>query len=49
MQLLNGFTTSLAADSVAWWAHIGGFIEGAVMIKLFVAVLEMRGRRVPSS
>jgi membrane associated rhomboid family serine protease len=37
MQVLNGFTTSLAADSVAWWAHIGGFVTGAALIKLFAA------------
>jgi membrane associated rhomboid family serine protease len=37
MQVLNGFTTSLAADSVAWWAHIGGFVAGAVLINLFAA------------
>jgi membrane associated rhomboid family serine protease len=37
MQLFNGFATSLAADSVAWWAHIGGFVAGAVLIKLFAA------------
>ena len=35
MQVLNGFTTSLAADSVAWWAHIGGFVTGAALISLF--------------
>ena len=37
MQVLNGFTTSLAADSVAWWAHIGGFVAGAALINLFAA------------
>ena len=37
MQVLNGFTTSLDADSVAWWAHIGGFVAGAVLINLFAA------------
>ena len=35
MQLFNSFAASLAADSVAWWAHIGGFVTGAVLIKLF--------------
>ena len=37
MQVLNGFTTSLDADSVAWWAHIGGFVAGAALINLFAA------------
>jgi membrane associated rhomboid family serine protease len=35
LQVVNSFTTSLAADSVAWWAHIGGFVTGAVLIGLF--------------
>jgi membrane associated rhomboid family serine protease len=35
LQVLDGFTTSIAADSVAWWAHIGGFVSGALLIKLF--------------
>jgi membrane associated rhomboid family serine protease len=35
MQVVNGFATSLAADSVAWWAHIGGFVTGALLINLF--------------
>jgi membrane associated rhomboid family serine protease len=42
MQLFNGFATSLAADSVAWWAHIGGFVAGAVTIRLFVANTSIR-------
>lgn len=24
------------ANTVAWWAHVGGFIAGAVMVKMFV-------------
>jgi membrane associated rhomboid family serine protease len=35
MQVVNGFATSLTADSVAWWAHIGGFVTGALLIKAF--------------
>lgn len=38
-QLLNG-TFALAADTfqgggVAWWAHIGGFVAGLVLVLLF--------------
>jgi membrane associated rhomboid family serine protease len=36
IQLLNGIgTAGLNANPVAWWAHIGGFLAGAVLIKLF--------------
>lgn len=35
IQLINGISsTGLAANPVAWWAHIGGFIAGAALIKL---------------
>jgi membrane associated rhomboid family serine protease len=39
MQLLNGFgsITSATQDGVAYFAHIGGFIAGLVLIKLFGA------------
>lgn len=37
MQLFSGFATSVAADSVAWWAHIGGFVVGALLINMFAA------------
>lgn len=36
IQLLNGVTSAgVAANSVAWWAHVGGFLAGAILIKLF--------------
>lgn len=35
IQLFSGFGASLAADSVGWWAHIGGFVAGALLINLF--------------
>ncbi|HAA89656.1 MAG: Rhomboid domain containing peptidase [Thermoanaerobacterales bacterium 50_218] len=36
IQLLNGITTAgVAANPVAWWAHVGGFLAGAILIKLF--------------
>lgn len=37
LQLLNGIAAfSVPGDTVAWWAHIGGFIAGVLMIKAFV-------------
>lgn len=37
LQLFGGFTSSLAPESggVAFWAHLGGFVAGVVLIKLF--------------
>jgi membrane associated rhomboid family serine protease len=48
-QLLNGAFT-LTADTfqdggVAWWAHIGGFIAGALLVKLFTAGRPRRAAR----
>lgn len=49
MQLLNGVAVLAATDvvgaggGVAWFAHIGGFVAGLVLVKLFVF-----GRRVPT-
>src|SRR6266851_1609543 len=47
-QFLSGAATSLVYEGrsvggVAFWAHVGGFVAGAVMIKLFPA----RPRRSP--
>jgi membrane associated rhomboid family serine protease len=37
-QLFQGWLALGGADTggVAWWAHIGGFIFGLVMVRLFV-------------
>jgi membrane associated rhomboid family serine protease len=37
LQIFNGIA-SIGIDSVtvAWWAHIGGFLAGVILIKLFV-------------
>jgi membrane associated rhomboid family serine protease len=48
LQFLSGAATSLVYEGrsiggVAFWAHVGGFIAGAVMIKIFPA----RPRRSP--
>ena len=48
LQFLSGTATSIAYEGrnvggVAFWAHVGGFIAGALMIKLF----PQRARRYP--
>jgi membrane associated rhomboid family serine protease len=42
LQFLSGAATAVAATSqttggVAFWAHVGGFVAGIVMIKVFPA------------
>ncbi len=38
IQVLNASTASGSAGGIAWWAHIGGFACGMVLLKLFSAV-----------
>jgi membrane associated rhomboid family serine protease len=38
IQLWQG-TQEVVAQNVAWWAHIGGFAAGAVLMPVFSAVL----------
>jgi membrane associated rhomboid family serine protease len=35
LQLLNASATSGSGGGIAWWAHIGGFISGIVLLKAF--------------
>jgi tRNA uridine 5-carboxymethylaminomethyl modification enzyme len=36
IQILNALSTAgMAAEAVAWWAHIGGFIAGAILYPFF--------------
>lgn len=39
LQLINGVATlgftSMGAGGVAWWAHVGGFMAGAILIPFF--------------
>jgi len=50
LQFLNG-TLSLvspsAAGSVAWWAHIGGFIGGVILHRLFIKAARSKRHRYP--
>jgi len=35
LQVLQGFLSDPGMGGVAWWAHIGGFVAGMVLVKLF--------------
>ena len=35
MQLLSGATMAAGTEGVAWWAHVGGFAAGVVLLFLF--------------
>jgi len=35
MQLFSGVTSSVSGSGVAWFAHVGGFISGLLLILLF--------------
>jgi membrane associated rhomboid family serine protease len=37
-QLLNASAHSGAAGGIAWWAHIGGFVGGMILLKLLGAI-----------
>ena len=41
LQFLNALGSSGGAAGVAWWAHIGGFVFGIVLLKLFLMVPEL--------
>jgi membrane associated rhomboid family serine protease len=38
MQFISATLTSINAGGIAWWAHIGGFIFGALFLKIFVLI-----------
>ncbi|MDY6904552.1 MAG: rhomboid family intramembrane serine protease [Thermodesulfobacteriota bacterium] len=35
MQVLNATMTGAGGSGVAWWAHVGGFVAGIALLKLF--------------
>jgi len=35
LQLFSGVTTSVSGGGVAWFAHVGGFIAGLLLILVF--------------
>lgn len=36
VQILSGIGTPSGSSGVAWWAHVGGFVVGMALIRLFV-------------
>ncbi len=38
IQILNASGGSAAASNIAWWAHIGGFICGMILLRLLAAI-----------
>jgi membrane associated rhomboid family serine protease len=50
LQLLGGLTVVAGATGggVAFWAHVGGFITGAALIKLFARPGDVAERRAQS-
>lgn len=43
-QLLAGYTDSVAQAGVAFWAHVGGFLTGVALVKLFENPALVRAR-----
>jgi membrane associated rhomboid family serine protease len=33
MQIMSGTLQGSGGGGVAWWAHVGGFVAGAVLVK----------------
>jgi rhomboid family protein len=44
MQILSGTQPGGGAGGVAWWAHVGGFVAGAVLVKPFQVRPPVRAR-----
>ncbi len=38
IQFISAALTSVNAGGIAWWAHIGGFIFGALFLKIFLLI-----------
>jgi membrane associated rhomboid family serine protease len=45
IQVLSGWTTPVGGGGVAFWAHIGGFIAGVVLVKFFENPVLVDARR----
>jgi membrane associated rhomboid family serine protease len=48
LQLLSGYATPAGDGGVAFWAHVGGFVAGAALVKLFEnrTLVEARRRHI---
>ncbi|HME71290.1 MAG TPA: hypothetical protein VKM54_15675 [Myxococcota bacterium] len=44
MQILSGTLQRSGGGGVAWWAHVGGFVAGAVLVKPFQVRPPVRAR-----
>lgn len=42
LQLLGGFSSITGEGGVAFWAHVGGFVAGIVLVKLFAQPAHLR-------
>jgi membrane associated rhomboid family serine protease len=53
LQLLSGYADPMATSGVAVWAHVGGFVAGVVLIKVFedrrLTAARLRVRRTGAS
>jgi membrane associated rhomboid family serine protease len=51
LQVLSGYTDPLATTGVAVWAHVGGFVAGVLLIKVFEnrALIVARQQRAQAS
>ena len=45
LQVLSGVTSSEAGGGVAFWAHVGGFVAGAVLVKPFARADHLTAHR----
>lgn len=45
LQVLTGYSTPIDTGSVAVWAHVGGFVAGVVLVRLFVNPKLVAARR----
>lgn len=46
LQLIGGFGASSQSGGVAFWAHVGGFVAGLVLVKIFARSDHVRQHRV---
>jgi membrane associated rhomboid family serine protease len=46
LQFIGGFAASGESGGVAFWAHVGGFLAGMVLVKLFARPARVRDHRV---
>ena len=51
VQLLSGYARPSTGGGVAFWAHIGGFVAGVLLVKIFEnrTLVEARRQHIPLS